>query len=100
MDDNLSTQGSQLRIKTSVGGNHSQKNAKSPQDQRQKVHIKMVGENFLDKSPSEELKSDEDVKSVNEKINNESHPLIEPKKSPETLLMSPVSPKITISPKN
>ena len=28
----------------------------------------MVGENFLDKSPSEELKSEEDVKSLEENI--------------------------------
>ena len=28
----------------------------------------MVGENFLDKSPSEELKSEEDVKSLDENI--------------------------------
>ena len=56
MDDTFSTHGIQLRIKTP--------NTVGSKDHRQRLHIKMTGENFLDKSPSEELKSDEDNRSL------------------------------------
>jgi hypothetical protein len=57
----------------------------------------MVGENFLEKSPSEDLKSDEDIKSLDENM-LDSQPHIQVTKSPKSSI-NPVSPKITISPK-